>query len=81
MELYLFVEKGKAECSEAERLLKEAGLKYVKVDVDERNLRGWMLVDFGHAETPLLTTPDSIVVGVDNIKEYVSKLMSNPSKR
>ena len=69
----MFVEEGKVECIEAERLLEESGLKYVKVDVDERNLRGWMLVDFGHTETPLLITPKGIVVGIDGIKDYVKR--------
>jgi len=81
MELYLFVEKGKVECIEAERLLEEAGLKYVRVDVDERNLRGWMLIDFGHTETPLLVTPTITVVGLENIRKAINhEIKGRPGK-
>jgi len=74
IEVYLFVEEGCDKCAKARELLAEEGIPFKVVDVSKDGVKGWMLVEFGSMETPLLAGPDAIVVGLENIREYVEVL-------
>ena len=74
IEVYLFVEEGCDKCTRARELLIEEGIPFKVVDVSKNGVKGWMLVEFGSMETPLLAGPDAIVVGLENIEKYVENL-------
>jgi len=68
--VYLFVEKNNSECEKAVALLESLGIPFVKVDVDENGVRGWMILEFGSNKTPLVATEEAILVGLKQIEEY-----------
>jgi len=68
--VYLFVEKNSSECEKAIALLESLGIPFIKVDVDENGVRGWMILEFGSNKTPLLATKETILVGLKEIEEY-----------
>ena len=74
IEVYLFVEEGCNKCAKARELLAEEGIPFKVVDVSKNGVKGWMLVEFGSMETPMLAGPDAIVVGLENIRKYVEVL-------
>jgi len=70
-EVYLFVEKNNSECERAVALLESSGIPFVKIDIDENSVRGWMLLEFGSNKTPVLATKDAILVGLEEIEKYL----------
>ena len=67
--IYLFTDNNE-ECIKAEKLLHKTGIPYKKIDVTRNGIRGWMLVEFGTMQTPMITTPDAVIVGIKNIEKY-----------
>ncbi|RLE74322.1 MAG: hypothetical protein DRJ56_07755 [Thermoprotei archaeon] len=78
--VYLFVERGNEECEEAERLLASHNIPYEKIYVDENHARGAMLWEYGTKEVPLIATPDAVVVGLENIREFLARNAKSLSK-
>jgi hypothetical protein len=52
------------------------------VNVSANGLRGWLLVEYGSARTPLLVTDSAILTEYEEIKDYIksSVLSSRQSK-
>jgi len=73
-EVYLFVEKNNSECEKAVALLESLREPFVKIDIDENGVRGWMLLEFGTSKTPVLATKDAILVGLEEIERYLLKV-------
>ncbi|MEM1641499.1 MAG: glutathione S-transferase N-terminal domain-containing protein, partial [Thermofilaceae archaeon] len=71
-EVTLFVDGGE-ESREAEELLQRKGLKYRKIDVSSNGLRGWLLFEYGTAKVPLLVMGGTVLVGLEEIKNFCSK--------
>ena len=46
------------------------------VDVSVNGLLGWLLVEYGSAKTPLLATNSTVLSGYNEIKSYISSLLS-----
>ena len=69
--VYLFVEKNNSECEKATALLESLRVPFVKIDIDENGVRGWMLLEFGTNKTPVLATKDAILVGLEEIEKYL----------
>jgi len=70
VKVYLFADNGR-ESLEAEKLLRSMGVEFKKIDVSRNGLRGWLLVEFGTMDTPIMTTPDAVVIGLENIQRYL----------
>ncbi|QOJ78225.1 hypothetical protein IG193_05475 [Infirmifilum lucidum] len=71
----LFVDGGE----ESKRLLTKFSVsklleKLKVVDVSKNGLRGWLLLEYGTTEVPLLVTEDAVLSDPKSIEEYVEKL-------
>ncbi|WP_191118556.1 hypothetical protein [Infirmifilum uzonense] len=69
----LFVDGGEESRTLLSRLGDISG-KIRIVDVSKNGLRGWLLMEYGTTEVPLLVTENSILSGVKNIMEFLEKL-------
>ncbi len=70
VKVYLFTDNNE-DSLEAEKLLKDVGVEFKKIDVSKNGLKGWLLVEFGTMNTPIMTTPNAVIVGLENIQKYV----------
>ena len=68
--VYLFVEKNNSECEKATALLESLRVPFVKIDIDENGVRGWMILEFGTSKTPLLAIEEAVLVGLKEIEGY-----------
>jgi hypothetical protein len=66
-ELVLYVVPESTLCEQAEVLLSMNGFKYRRVDTTKEPFDPWI-----HG-LPILDTPESYVVGLENIREYIKK--------
>lgn len=71
--VFLFIEKNSGECEKAVALLESLGVPFVKIDVDENSVRGWMILEFGTSKTPLVATEKIILVGLKEIERFFSR--------
>ena len=69
--MYLFVDDNE-ESREARKLLKEMGVNFKEIDVSKGGVRGWMLLEFGAMEAPVMVTPSAVFMGLESIKKYLS---------
>ncbi len=70
----LFVDGGE----ESKRLLAKFSAsklseKLKVVDISKNGLRGWLLLEYGTAEVPLLVTEDAVLSDPKSIEEYLEK--------
>ena len=72
-ELTLFVDGGE-ESELAEKLLKEKGFKYKRVDVSVNGLKGWLLFEYGTSAVPLLVAGGAVFVGLEEIKKFIENI-------
>jgi len=72
VKVYLFTDNNK-DSLEAEKILRNTGIEFKKIDVSKNGLKGWLLVEFGTMNTPIMTTPNAVVVGLENIQKYIQK--------
>lgn len=70
VKVYLFTDNNE-DSLEAEKLLRDVGVEFKKIDVSKNGLKGWLLVEFGTMNTPIMTTPNAVIVGLENIQKYV----------
>ncbi|WP_460025892.1 glutathione S-transferase N-terminal domain-containing protein [Infirmifilum sp. SLHALR2] len=47
------------------------------VDVSKNSLRGWLLLEYGTSEVPLLVTEKGVLSGSKSIEEYINKLLKS----
>ncbi len=74
-EIYLFVDE-KEESEKVIYLLKSKGISFRKIIVTQNGMRGWMLFEFGTSKTPVLAFKNNIVIGYENIKDFIDKVFS-----
>ena len=79
-EIYLFIDE-KTESEKAVNLLKSRGISFRKIVVTRNGMRGWMLFEFGTSKTPILAFKNNIIIGYENIKSFIDKNFSKPSKK
>lgn len=77
--VYLFVEKNNRECDEVEELLLSLNVPYEKIYVDENHVKGLMLREYGTTEVPMIATLSEVVIGTENIKEFIKRNFDNKS--
>lgn len=66
------------ESEESRLLLSKLGdvsKKLQVIDVSKNGLRGWLLMEYGTTEVPLLVTENSILSGIKSIEAFIEKLM------
>jgi len=77
-EVIIFVDGGE----KSKKLIKEIknknnGSSKIKIiNVDEKKIRGWIYLEYGTLDVPLMVTPTEIVEGYDNIKKAITSMLS-----
>ena len=79
-EIYLFVDE-RSESEKAIFLLRSKGMSFKKILVTQNGMRGWMLFEFGTSKTPILAFKNNIVIGFENIKDFIDKNFSKDLKK
>ncbi|MCD6562834.1 MAG: hypothetical protein J7K23_02815 [Thermoproteales archaeon] len=79
-EIYLFVDE-RSESEKAIFLLRSKGISFKKILVTQNGMRGWMLFEFGTSKTPILAFKNNIVIGFENIKDFIDKNFSKDLKK
>ena len=74
-EYVLYVKSRHPECDEAIKVLKEAGVKFRVINIDENGIKGYMWRDVGSpTDVPFLVSEDFIASGLNSIRRILGEL-------
>ena len=77
MNFYLYVVDGDKESEEAIRILEKARISFKKVIIDKHENGKLMFRDLETTQTPSLATPNTVHIGLNNIKIF-ARANANP---
>lgn len=70
MKAYLYFVEGDSDSERAIRILEESGIHFKKVIIDKHENGKSMFRDLETTEIPSLATPETVYVGLENIKVF-----------